>query len=63
MYMHIVTHISFMPIYYVCFALFAARMGNPKAALELIIKKLQDVDKVLSCMCIYIGIYTKNFRN
>ena len=22
-------------------------MGNPKAALELIIKKLQDVDKVL----------------
>ena len=24
----------------------SARMGNPKAALELIIKKLQDVDKV-----------------
>lgn len=45
--MHTCTYIS-MHIH-MCLRLFSARMGNPKAALELIIKKLQDVDKVCPC--------------
>ena len=33
----------------VCVCVCAGRMGNPRAALELIIKKLQDVDMVTEC--------------
>lgn len=37
---------------------FLARMGNQKAALQLIIEKLQDVDKVQSYVCTYIHVRT-----
>ena len=52
---HLITYVRILIEDLLCLILknnmfnFVARMGNPKAALKLIIQKLQDVDKV--CVC------------